>query len=252
MRRPFSAWVDWRRLALFATMACLQVVGGFRAAGAEIPPKPPTFVTDYANVTTPQFRSKLSAELEAFEGSDSTQILAVVFRSLPAGEDLESYTHRIAEGWGVGQKGKNNGAVLFLFVEDRRLRIEVGYGLEPRLTDALSGAIIQAMVPALRSGNYEGAVRTGVTSMMAAVRGEFKGAGRGNRLQPGWVSIVVFFIVVSIVARLAGRSRGYVYGRGARSNWGGGWVVGGGGFGGGGGFSGGGGAFGGGGASGSW
>lgn len=260
-------WRVGRGLAFAALALCLALgLGGERSArGADVPPAPSMHVTDYANVTSPSFRAQLSAELEAFERSDSTQILAVIFQKLPAGEHMESYTHRLAEAWGVGRKGENNGAVLFLFVDDRRMRIEVGYGLEPKLTDALSRSILGMMTPRLKVGDYEGAVRVGVTSMVQAVQGTFKGTGRAGRRptssQSRLGAFFAFFLLLAVIQILS-RRRGYVYGRGKRSSWrGSGWGMGGGfgggfrgggGFGGGGGFSGGGGSFGGGGASGSW
>lgn len=187
-----------RGFALVVLLIWAQLAGGTIARAAGIPSKPATRVVDYANVTSPQFRANLDAQLEAFERSDSTQIIVALFQKLPEGEHLESFTHAVAEGWGVGQKGSNNGAVLFLFVQDRRSRIEVGYGLEPRLTDALCASILATMVPALRAGDYESAVRAGATSMIAAVRGEFKGTGRRpDRLKPGGLSLLAFILVVS-------------------------------------------------------
>jgi uncharacterized protein len=184
---------------------------------------------------------------------------------------IEDYTVRVAESWKVGQKGRDNGAVLFVFIQDRKMFLQVGYGLEGALPDALASQIIENEIkPRFRNGDFEGGLRAGVQAILSATKGEYKGTGRtgsqggGQRAKGGGL---VFFIVVAlfIIAGMTRRRRGGFFGRRRRGY--GGWMLGGGGFGsgwggggggggflggGGGGFSGSGGHFGGGGAGGSW
>ena len=178
-----------------------------------------------------------------------------------------------ARTWQPGQTGKNNGAVLFVFVDDRKMRIEVGYGLEGVLPDALAHRIQEEeILPRFRAGDYPGGIEAGVNAIIAATKGEYKGTGstvasrsrrRGGSGFPGCG--LILFLLFFLFLPLLRASRWRTYGRrgwwGGGGGWGGfggfgggGWGGGGGfgGGGGGGGFSGGGGSFGGGGSSGSW
>jgi uncharacterized protein len=176
---------------------------------------------------------------------------------------------RVAQARGAGQKGKNNGAVLFVFVQDRQMFIQVGYGLEGVLPDGLCRLIVdRELKPRFRQGDYAGGLQAGVAAMIAATRGEYRGSGRTNTeggpagmSWPFFAGIIVLVIIFSALTRARQRSAVYQGGRGGlRRNgptfWfgGGGFGGGGGGFGGGGGggFSAGGGSFGGGGAGGGW
>lgn len=243
-----------------------------------IPPKPAAYFNDYAGVVSPSAAGRLNQTLEDFEKSTSSQVIVAVFTRMQSDSSVEDYTRRVAEAWRVGQKERNNGAVLFVFVQDRRMRIETGYGLEGALPDALAKRIIDdEIAPHLKRGDYEGGLTAGVTAILQAARGEYQGSGRTvaqRRLtrSTGWFSVVFWFIfmlvAVSVFARLARAATGTVYHRSGRRSFGGGWWGGGGwggggwsgggggggggSWGGGGGFSGGGGSFGGGGASGSW
>lgn len=245
---------------------------GLARAGAEevLPPAPDHYFTDYAHVTSPATGQQLNQELEDFEKQTSDQLLVVVYPKMESDSALEDYTIRVARAWRVGQKARNNGAILFVFVQEHRMRIEVGYGLEGALPDAIAKRIIDEQIaPRFRQGDYDGGVAAGVTAMMQAVRGEYRGTGTTAAQgkphgSPALLLVVGFIIVVILLTLRRAASRGTVYQRsGRRTYWGGpGWYgggwgggggwSGGGGGGGGGGFSGGGGSFGGGGASGSW
>jgi len=173
---------------------------------------------------------------------------------------------RAAQKWGAGHKKEDNGAVLFVFPGDRKVRIEVGYGLEGALPDVTAKRIIDdEILPRFRTNDYPGGVTAGVNAMLAAVKGEYKGTGRtvddsrrrSNRTIGGCSPFLFFFLIFFVLPILFRRRRSRTFGGGGW--WGGGFGgFGGGGFGGGGGgfsgggFSGGGGSFGGGGASGSW
>jgi uncharacterized protein len=204
--------------------------------------------------------SQLDAQLRGYERGTTRQIAVAVFRSLE-GESLEDVSIRLAEKWKIGGKQSNDGVLLTVFLDDHKLRIEVGYGLEGQLTDALSARIIRdLMVPKLRQNDLFGALTAGIAAIDTATGGEKHPEGALPPTQPelsGPVQGLVFlffilfaFIVVRTIIRNAGGG-------------GGGWTSGGGGWtssswggsssgGGGGGWSGGGGSFGGGGSSGSW
>lgn len=216
------------------------------AAALEVP-APTGYVNDRANILSAATVRDLERQLRDFEASDSTQLVVLTVPSLQ-GEVLEEYSLRVAQSWGIGQRGRDNGALLLIAAQDRAMRIEVGYGLEGRLTDLLAGRIIDdEIIPRFRSGDFDGGVQAGVAAMIQAVRGEYQGSGRSGD-QPdrfGWLVLLLFlgpWLALTSRAR-RGRRGGIWYGGG----------FGGGGFGGGGGgFSGGGGSFGGGGASGRW
>jgi uncharacterized protein len=240
-----------------------------------VPPKPQRYVTDRAGILGPGVPEELNAKLEQFERDTSDQILVWIDDKVPEGFTPEDFTVRAAQKWGIGQKKEDNGAALFVFPGDRKVRIEVGYGLEGSLPDATAKRIIdEEILPHFRQNDYPGGVRAGVDSMMAAVKGEYKGTGRTvdesrrrNTTTVGGCSPFLFFLIIFIVLPLLMRRRRWrSYGGrgwwtgGGMGGWGGGGFGGfGGGFGGGGGggfggggFSGAGGSFGGGGASGSW
>jgi len=251
----------WRFLpAILVAWSC--------AAAEVMPPKPANYFNDYAGVVPAAVAQRLNRTLEDFEKATSSQVVVAVFPKLETDSSLEDYTHRIFQRWAIGQKGKDNGAVLFVFIKDRKMRIEVGYGLEGALPDALAKRIIEDEIkPAFQRGDYGAGLSAGVAAMLQATRGEYKGAGRTvartkanrNVIPPLVVFLVVFIIIVAnTIRRVAsgtvyhssGRSyRGGWYWGGGSSGWSGGGSWGGGG---GGGFSGGGGSSGGGGASGSW
>jgi uncharacterized protein len=239
---------------------------GVHARAAEvIPPAPRDHFNDYAGIVNRGTAQQLEAELTQFERDTSNQLLVVIYPRLQSDSSVEDYTVRVAQAWRVGQKERKNGAVLFIFTESHDIRVQVGYGLEGALPDALCKQIIEnEIVPRFRANDFTGGVAAGTHALMAATRGEYQGTGRvvANRNVRGggngfsFIALVIFIVVISIL-RSFGR-RNVIYSRRGRfSPWistggwgGGGW--GGGGGGGGGSFSGGGGSFGGGGAGGKW
>ena len=250
------------RLFLSLLGAWLLCGLGLRAAEV-IPPAPRDHFNDYAGIVSSGTAQSLDAELTQFERDTSNQIVVAIYPHMASDSSIEDYTVRVAQSWGAGQKDKKNGAVLFIFSSDHKLYIQVGYGLESVLPDALCKQIVEnEITPRFRQNDYTGGVTAGVHAMIAATRGEYKGTGRtaanrrgGNDLPPGVMFFLgLFFIGFSVLLRTV-RSH-TVYGRNGRVTTYGGWMggSGGGGFSGGGGgsFSGGGGSFGGGGAGGSW
>ncbi len=130
-------------------------------------------VNDTAGMLSQETINSLDNLLAAFEGSDSTQIVVLTIPSLE-GEVLEEFSLRVVEKWKIGHKGVDNGALLLVSRNDRRLRIEVGYGLEGRLTDLIAGRIIGGViVPRFKEGRFDQGVGDGVQAMIQAVRGEF-------------------------------------------------------------------------------
>jgi len=248
-------------LALFSLAPCASA-----ALEDSLPARPEKYVTDRAGVLGAERTQALSLEIEQFERDTSNQVLVWIDRRIPENFTLEDFTVRAAEKWGAGQAATDNGAVLFVFTEDRKVRIETGYGLEGALPDATAKRIIEEeIVPRFRQGDYRGGVESGVRAMMAAAKGEYRGSGStvrerergsgGNSLG-GCLVPLLFFGVFALLPLLFRRNR-----RRWRTYGGHGWWTGGsgglfggsgGGWSGGGGFSGGGGSFGGGGASGSW
>jgi uncharacterized protein len=244
---------------------CLLCAGSRLAFADEvIPPAPTQYFNDYANAVSSTTASTLNQTLENFERQTSEQILVAVFPTMQSDSSIEDYTVRVARAWQVGQKDKNNGAVLFVFVQDHKMFIQVGYGLEGVLPDALCKRIIDEQIaPRFKAGDFDGGLTAGVQSILAATKGEYKGTGatvadgRARHQSGGIFStvLIIAFVLLIIFSRGSGWFLPWLLlsSSGSNRGWGGG--GGGGGFsggGGGGGFSGGGGSFGGGGAGGSW
>ena len=208
-------------------------------------------MTDRAGFLSPSARASLETALSTFEEKTSNQVVVATFPSLEGGS-LEDFSMRLAEAWKAGQKHKDNGVIFLIFKKERKIRIEVGYGLEGVLTDALSAQIIRDVVaPYFRKGDYEGGILAGTDAIMKATQGEFKGVPRSNSPNAAGRLLALFgvFFLLHLFARANSRRIGGRPGRGGFFVPMGGSFRGGGGFGG---FSGGGGGFGGGGASGGW
>jgi uncharacterized protein len=241
------------KLPLAAAAAALAVIVASSAQSKEMPiPAAPTqWVTDSANFITPSELEKLNVQLRANEAQTGHQVIVWIGRTT-GDTPLEEWTAKAFAQWKVGRKGLDDGAALFLFADDRKVRIEVGYGLESVLTDARSSEIIRnEIVPRIRAGDADGAVQAGVDGMLAAIGGASQAAPSAeNTPDPlliiGGLLFIIFLVALFIRSPgfagwmlytiASGGGRGGFYGGGS----------------GGGGFSGGGGSSGGGGASGSW
>lgn len=247
-----------RKSACFLLLGLLAATG--LGAAERIPAAPARYFNDYAGIVRPDTAATLNRQLEQFERDTSNQLLVVIYPKMESDSSVEDYTVRVAQAWQAGQQGRNNGAVLFAFMQSHDLYLQVGYGLEGAIPDAIAKRIItQEIVPRFRAGDMDGGMTAAVQAMIAASKGEYKGTGatraegrRGNTQKtPGAIIAILFFIFI-IVASRRRRSSLLPYviggalmrsGNSGRSSWGGG---------GGGGFSGGGGSFGGGGAGGKW
>jgi uncharacterized protein len=161
-----------RRFAASVVLALfLTPFAGIAALAADfkVPPRPTTEVVDTANALSSDAKSSLETQLEAFEASTGHHVVVYIAQTT-GNVPLETWTAETAQSWKVGQKGKDDGAILFLFMKDHKVRIEVGYGLESTLTDAAASQIIaDQIVPKMKSGDTDGAVRDGVNGMLAAI-----------------------------------------------------------------------------------
>ena len=253
--------------ALFAAALWLALALPLRAAET-IPPKPAGYFNDYAHAVPKEKALALNEKLAQFERATSNQIVVAVFPKMESDSDVFDYTYRVKEQWGVGQKGTNNGAVLFVFVQDREMFIQVGYGLEGVLPDITARDITEHVIkPHFKTGDYAGGLEAGINAIIQATRGEYKGSGqtalekRGPAAGSGFgpLTFIIILFVVLMLVRLGRKRGGYGYtglgGPIVSSGWGSGWSSSsslsssGGGFSG---FSGGGGSGGGGGAGSSW
>lgn len=226
-----------------------------------IPAVPDHYVNDAGGLLSPAARDTLEEKLAQFERDTSNQVLVATFPDLQ-GESIEDFSIRLAEKWKPGQSGRDNGAILVVSKGDRKVRIEVGYGLEGAIPDATAKAILQReILPAFKQGDFEGGIRAGVEAVLKASAGEYKGLPSGGSPWPVllFFAFVLLFLIFFFMAMARTKSYGirrsgsYDYGGWGGGSWGsssGGWS--GGSSSSGGGFSSGGGSFGGGGASGSW
>lgn len=246
---------------------------------SDAPPTIKKYVVDETGTLSSAQTNDLIAKLISFEKATSNQLIVYIIPSL-YGEPIENVSVEIARKNKIGKKDKNNGVLLLVALKDKKIRIEVGYGLEGTLTDALSSQIIRNdLQPAFRAGNYYEGINKAVDDIILATKGEYQGDGTisGKKIMGSVFFIIAvfafifFFIIIAIIRRIAGAGRGMITGkRGSRfggmgtgfllgslfnnlgsggSDWGSGSS---GSSGDSGGFSGGGGDFGGGGASGDW
>ena len=246
-----------RPLVLLALTLALAGAAQVRldAAQSGIPPAPERWATDEAGFLSRQTVASLDARLENYEKATGHQVLVWIGRTLGEDQVLEEWAVRTFEAWKVGRRGLDDGLVLFIFAGDRKIRIEVGYGLEDKVPDAYAFRVINnILIPGFRDGRPDEAVDRAVTALLGYISGGEPPASedgasrlvrpRGSKILGGIVFLIFLFILITnptlalwlLVNILGGGGRG--------GGWGGG--------GGGGGFSGGGGRSGGGGASGSW
>jgi len=167
-------------VSLRRTGAALLAACSLCGLSAEtIPPAPPAHFNDYASLVSPQTAAALDAKLAQFERDTSSQVVVAIYPTMQSDSSIEDYTVRVAQSWHAGLKGRDNGAVLFIFASTHKVYLQVGYGLEGALPDALAKRIIEdEIVPRFRSGDYDGGVTAGVDSILAATRGEYRGSGR--------------------------------------------------------------------------
>ena len=273
LRRPLPASPSLASLGGERWALVLALLALFWATAALAAPQFPPLtgrVVDAAHILSPAATQKLTAELADLEARTGHQLVVATIPDLQ-GYDIADYGYQLGRTWGIGRKGQNDGVVFIVAPSERKVRIEVGYGLEPVLTDALSSVILQQKVlPRFRAGQMEQGVVDGTEAIVgqlalpddqarqnvakaAQVQQQQEAAGTGGGVPIGLIVaiVVIFWVLGSLLRGFGGGGLWWILpmllsggGRGRGGSWGGG--------GGGGGFSGGGGSFGGGGSSGSW
>lgn len=251
MSTAIHRWV----LALFVLLFAVD------ARAAELPPAPTRWVTDGAGVLSTAELDDLDARLQAYERQTGHQVIVWVGRT-SGDASIDDFAVRAFEAWKVGRAGEDDGVALFVLVDDRKARIEVGYGLEDRVTDLAASRIIrETIVPRIVDGDYDGAIRGGTEAIVDTIEGregalpagatssrgppdEDTGMGLGSTIASALFGLLVLILLVRRPS-LGLFVLGSMMGRGGGGRRGGGGL-------GGGGFSGGGGRSGGGGASGGW
>jgi uncharacterized protein len=267
----------YKKITIIFSLLLITLMG----FAQELPPKSTTLVTDYTNTLSAGDKQALESKLVAYDDTSTTQIAVVIIKSVGS-YDIAEYGQKLGRAWGIGQKGKNNGLLVLVALNDHRVTIQTGYGAEGALPDVRANEIIDNdIVPRFKQNDYYGGLNAGTDDIMKYMRGEYKATNppHHNRTRNednggGGYGILIFIVIIILVIIFRGRGGGghIIGGRGGASpfwwflggallgrgsgGWGG-FSNGGGGFGGGdsggGGFGGfGGGDFGGGGASGSW
>jgi len=263
----------WGSIGLLAAWAVMALAWESAALAEPTFPALTGRIVDEAALLGPEDRAAIEGELAALEQKSTDQVAVVTLKSLQ-GYEIEDFGYRLGRHWGIGQKGKDNGILLIVAPNERKVRIEVGRGLEPVMTDALSKLIVDnAIVPEFRRGDFPAGIRAGVRDIMdvllgdaEAVKERARSSSRGEGMDLASILLLLFWLTVAALviwaivsnartaqpaaARRRGRGVAPVVVPGDSGGWNGGWSSGDGN--GGGGWSGGGGGFGGGGSSGSW
>jgi len=175
----------------------------------EIPQHPVGYINDYAKLLSPQTISNLDTQLQQFEKETSNQIVVAIFPSLEQ-ESLEDFSVRLEQQWKIGQKGKDNGVLLIMFVKEHKIRIEVGYGLEGAIPDALAGNIIDTRIaPYFKEGRHDEGVTQGVTALMQASQHEY--TADKQEANTDFQNFIIAAVVL-LIAFLVGRFIGPLFG----------------------------------------
>ena len=201
-----SVRTGWGRI--LGVLLCMSVLLPCAAAALDVPALKGR-VNDYGGMLSPEAESRIETLLKDLEEKDSTQVVVLTVPSL--GEDvLEDFSIRVAERWRIGRKGLDNGAILVIARDDRKVRIEVGYGLEGRLTDLTAGRIIRdRIVPEFRAGRFDQGVLNGVVALTEVVRGEFQAPAQPPTGPPAsgvedlMPFLLVFFFLVYMMGRVS-------------------------------------------------
>src|SRR5213596_1296866 len=212
--------LDLPVIKTFLISATLVALVSLSSQAAEIiPPKPAGYFNDYAGVVSKEAALHFNEQLAQFERETSNQVVVAVFPKMQSDSSIEDYTQRVAQSWGVGQKDKRNGVVLFVFIEDRKMFIQVGYGLEGALPDVTAFDITERHIkPRFRASDYDGGLVTGVDLICKAIRGEYKGSGRANAetrndnaSAAGLLVFLIAVVVILLMMRASRRFGGYRY-----------------------------------------
>jgi uncharacterized protein len=191
-----------------AAMWCIMLALPAAVFAYTSPGSPTGFINDFAKVLSPSVVQQLESELIQLQKETSTEISVVTVPTI--GDDyIENYSIQLAEEWGIGSEKHRNGILLLLATQDRKLRIEVGYGLEGALPDSVADRIIRnEMVPQLKAGSFDGAVQAGVSKIIAATKGEYSDATSGKKSNDVF-AVVFFFLIFGLqwLAAILGRTK---------------------------------------------
>lgn len=194
---------QWVKYLFCLLLSSIQVVG----QDLPTPQNPPRLVNDFAGVMNRMEVNQLESMLVAYNDSTSTQITIITIQALD-GYEIADYANRLYEKWGIGQKGKNNGLLLLVAVSDREVRIEVGYGLEDRITDALARRIIeQDVLPQFRNGNYAGGLVAASKRIMQLLSGAYT-ADERIESTGGKTAILLILLLLIIIIGINSRNGG--------------------------------------------
>ncbi len=189
--------------ALFVPVCVFAFVSPGNATG---------YVNDFASVLTVDQKNSLENKLTAFNASTSNEISVVTVKNL-GGDYIEHYAAELFKAWGIGTKKNDNGVLLLVAVEDRQMRIEVGYGLEGALTDSISSSIIREdLTPAFKQNNFYGGIDAAVTSIIKVTQGEYvvTGSGKSSKLPISFEGVVIFLVIaVQFFGAILSRSKSW-------------------------------------------
>ncbi|HEY8651355.1 MAG TPA: TPM domain-containing protein, partial [Chthoniobacterales bacterium] len=217
LTRPPLERIRLRSIALFVSVVAGLTASGLQAAEI-LPPKPAGYFNDYDGIVSKETALRFNEQLAQFERETSNQVVVALWRTMPSQSSIEDFTQRTYQAWSVGQSGRNNGVVFFVFVNDHKMRIQPGYGLEGALPDVICDDIIRNRVaPLFRTGKFEDGLASGINSIFQAIRGEYKGSGKtvkeqhsgGGRSLP--LPFFLFAVFLFIIASRLVRRRGYYY-----------------------------------------
>lgn len=185
------------------------------ASAFSVPLKPSSYVLDIAGMLDVNTKAALEQNLNAFEKEEGNELVVVTIPSLE-GDTVENVAQEIFEEWGIGKKGQNNGALLLVSRDDRRMRIHVGYGLEPTLTDITAYRIEQEqIVPAFKNGDYATGITNGVNAIQSVIRdpakaAEYQGSSGSQKGEPDYFYIFLFAVfALQWCAAILGRSKSW-------------------------------------------
>ncbi|MGC9037024.1 MAG: TPM domain-containing protein, partial [Verrucomicrobiia bacterium] len=204
-----------RFLFIIALLILSHAFGAVYAA--QLPPPPSQYIVDNVGVLQPDDIAEINRMLADIETETSCQVVVAIYNSLPPGESLEDYANRLFRAWGIGRKDKNNGVLLLIYIKDRKLRIEVGYGLEGSIPDATAKRIIdENIVPFFRTGKYSEGIKNGIRTIYSAIKGEYKPARRATQpaeemVQSAYYIPFIDFILfwVTLVTIIISRAKYY-------------------------------------------
>jgi len=200
----------FRRLSIIFSLIVF-LAAGFSARAYFNPGKPAGFVNDYAGILKTEEKSALESKLAQFTASSSNQLSIVTIKSLE-GDTIENFANKLFADWGIGREKQDNGVLLLVALDDRRMRIETGYGLEGALPDATTNQIItKTLRPAFQSADYYGGINKATDEIIAATKGEYQAesAPSGWNFKKLsfdaliWIIIFIFYLLSALWRHLA-------------------------------------------------